>query len=118
MASKKWTADVIKHPKVAAFTHVALHGPELDDHDHELIDRLAGNLFDYFCDYVAARNALELACKEKGEPSEYDLVRKAAAWDRLIGEIDTGLLLPPAESRLVSQVLDEACGRVWTAVEK
>lgn len=110
--AEKWTAEVIEHPKVAAFTHVALRGPELDDHDHDLIERLAGDLFDQFCDYVAARNAVNLGCNEKGEPSEYELTRKAAAWDRLTGEIDSSLLLQPAESRLAAEALDEACGRV------
>lgn len=112
--AEKWTADVIEHPRVTAFARVDLRGPELDEYAQDLIDRLAGDLFDHFCDYVAASNALRLACEEQGEPSDHALTRKAAAWDRLMGEIDTGLLLPPAEGRIVAQLLDEAVGRVGT----
>jgi len=112
MGAKKWTAEVIEHPKVAAFSHVALRGPELDDHDHDLIDRLASDLFDLFCDYVAARNAVNLSCNEEGEPNEHELTRKAAAWDQLTGEVDSSLLLGPAAGRLAAEALDKAVGRV------
>lgn len=112
MISDKWTADVIAHPKVTAFTRVNLHGPELDDHDRDLIDRLASTLFDQFCEYVAARNAMKIALAENGAISQHEMDRVAETWDELSGEIDTGLLLPLAEARLVAQQLDEAAGRV------
>lgn len=112
--AEKWSAEVITHPKVAAFTHIDLRGPELDDHDRDLIERLASDVFDEFCDFVAARNALKLALSESGEPSQYDLDRVGDTWDALSGEIDSGLLLRPAESRLAAEALDEACGRVGT----
>lgn len=113
MTAEKWTADVIEHSRVAAFSRVNLHGPELDEFVNDLIERLATVLFDEFCEYVAARNALKLALKENdGVVSDYDLERVADTQDDLMAEIDTGLLLPLAEGRLVAQVLDEAVGRV------
>jgi len=112
MGAEKWTAEVFTHPKVAAYNHVALRGPELDDHDRDLIERLAGDLFDLFFDYVAARNAVKLALEENGASSQYDVDRQATAWDALSGEIDSSLLLGMPESRLAAEALDEACGRV------
>lgn len=112
MTADRWTADVIAHSRHAAFDRVNLRGPELDDHDRELVERLASTLFDEFCGYVAARNALKLALEENGAVSDYDLDRVAWAQDDLMSEIDTGLRLPLAESRIVAGVLDEACGRV------
>lgn len=109
-----WTADVIDHPKVAAFARVDLRGPELDEYAQELVDRIASDLFDEFCDYVAARNAVKLAMKDGSGPGQHDLDRLAETRDALMGEIDTGLLLPPAEGRIVAQLLDEAVGRVGT----
>lgn len=111
MSAEKWTAEVVEHPRVAAFTRVVLRGPELDDHDQELIERLASTLFDEFCDYVAARNALKLALADDAL-TQYELDRVARAQDALMGEIDTGLLLEPAAGRLAVEALDEACGRV------
>lgn len=112
MASEKWTAEVIEHQRVAAFARVNLRGPELDEYAQELIERLASDLFDEFCEYVAARNAVKLALKQYAEPSQYELDRVAETRDDLMAEIDTGLLLPPAEGRIVAQLLDEAVGRV------
>ena len=112
MPADRWTAEVFTHPKVPAYNHIALRGPELDDHDRDLIERLAGGLFDEFCDYVAARNAVKWALEEDGAPSQYDVDRQAAAWDALSGEIDSSLLLGMAEGRLAAEALDEACGRV------
>jgi hypothetical protein len=112
MASDRWTADVITHSRVAAFDRVNLRGPELDEFAQDLIERLATVLFDEFCEYVAARNALKLALAENGTASDYDLERVVRTQDDLMSEIDTGLLLPPAESRIVAGVLDEAAGRV------
>lgn len=114
MPAKKWTADLIQHSKVAAFNRVDLHGPELDEHDQELIDRLASELFDEFCDYVAARNAVKIAIQEDGGASQYDLDRLAKTRDDLMAEIDTGLLLKPADAEIVSSLLFEATGRVGT----
>jgi hypothetical protein len=110
--SEEWTADVIAHSRVAAFDRVNLRGPELDEFAQDLVERLASVLFDEFCDYVAARNALKLALEENGTASDSDLDRVAQAQDDLMSEIDTGLLLPLAESRIVAGLLDEACGRV------
>lgn len=112
MPAETWTADLLQHPKVAAFARVDLRGPELDEHAQELIERLASDLFDEFCEYVAARNAVKLALRQYAEPSQYELDRVAETRDDLMAEIDTGLLLPPAEGRIVAQLLDEAVGRV------
>lgn len=109
--AEKWTAEVVTHPHVAAFAHVSLHGPKLDDHDRDLIDRLASTLFDEFCEYVAARNAVKLAMEENAL-GQYELDRFGETWDALSGEIDTGLLLPLAEGRRVAGLLDETVGRV------
>lgn len=111
MASEKWTAEVIEHPHEQVYTRVDLRGPELDEYAQDLIERLASDLFDEFCDYVAARNAVKLAVQE-GELSQYHLDRAADTRDALMGEIDCGLLLPPAEGRIVAELLDEAVGRV------
>lgn len=110
--AEKWTAEPVVHPHTPAFNHVVLRGPELDDYNQDLIERLASDLFDEFCDFVAARNAVKVALAEYREPSQYELDRAAGTWDVLSGEIDSSLLLGMAESRLVSEALDEACGRV------
>ncbi|NUP50420.1 MAG: hypothetical protein HOW97_24380 [Catenulispora sp.] len=112
MTADTWTAEVIGHERVMAFTRVALRGPELDEHDRDLIDRLASTLFDEFCEYVAARNAMKIALEKNGEIGQYELDRVATTWDALVGEIDSGLLLSLADGRLVAQVLDETAGRV------
>lgn len=111
MTADRWTADVISHPRHAAFDRVSLRGPKLDEFAHDLIERLASDLFDEFCEYVAARNAVK-ASFEEGGATQYQLDQVADAWDELSGEIDSGLLLRPAESQIVAGVLDEAFGRV------
>lgn len=116
--AEKWTADVRLHPRVVAFSRVDLRGPELDEYALDLVERLASDLFDEFCDYAAARNAVKLAMKEGATPSQYELDRVAETQDALMGEIDTGLLLAPAEGRIVALLLDEAVGRVGVDVEQ
>jgi hypothetical protein len=118
MTADRWTADVNAHQRVAAFSRVNLRGPELDEFALDLVERLATVLFDEFCEYVAARNALKLALAENGGASDYDLERVVRTQDDLMSEIDTGLRLSQAESRIVAGVLDEACGRVGIQKEK
>lgn len=113
MASENWTAEVTKHPLHEAYDRVNLRGPELDEHDQNLIERLVSDLFDEFCDYAAARNAVKKALLE-GDLSQYHLDRAAETREALMGEIDCGLSLPPVKGRLVAHVLDEAVGRVGT----
>jgi hypothetical protein len=102
---------------VAAFSRVNLRGPELDEYAQDLIERLASDLFDEFCEFVAARNAVKLAMKEYAEPTQYQLDRVAETRDDLMAEIDTALRLPPAEGRIVADLLMETVGRIGISQE-